>query len=92
MNEKMLSLPFVRVSEMPVGASADLWATSETGNWSADNRAGASYAVALLDYMRERGAPNMLGSVVRAMIDKGHYGGVEVGFLHAVATAAIQVA
>lgn len=62
-----------------------MWAPSETGKWSDDNRKGAHYASELIDFIKEAPARTpMLGHVVRDMVQRGKFGAVEVGFFHLV--------
>ena len=69
----------------------DLWPeTVSLGSADADNALGRDRADELVAYMREHDAPMVLGFVVQAMIERGRFGPVEVGFhnqvsLHAMA-------
>jgi len=80
------SLPFVRAAGDHIES---LWSIEESGDWSADNRLGRAYADACLDYMRQSEFPGFLAHVVRAMVEKKQFGGVEVGFLHFIAIRAV---
>lgn len=65
------------------------WLPSETGNWLADNAQGRQYAAELVDLMATYNSPMMLGHVVKAIAERGKHGGVEVGFFHGIAMAAM---
>ena len=67
----------------------DMWAIVPTGDYSADCEAGAAAAIELQDFMRDHAAPFLLGHVLRGMVAKGRWGGVEVGFARAMAAAAL---
>jgi len=62
----------------------------ETGDWAADNRAGREAAIICIRHMVENGTPNHLCQVVRGMISKGRFGGVEVGFFTAIGIMLIE--
>lgn len=68
----------------------DLWLVQETGDWNRDNAQGRGFADQCVEHMRENDAPMVLGYVVEAMLHKGRYGGVEVGFFHRIAQIAIS--
>lgn len=69
----------------------DLWPeTASLGSAAADNALGRDRANELVAYMRDHDAPMVLGFVVQAMIARGRFGPVEIGFhnqvsLHAMA-------
>lgn len=79
-----LVLPFVRRHTDESG-ELDIWFTLRSGDWAADNAKGREYANACIDYMRHNRAPGFLGHVVKAMIGKAQFGGVEVGFFAYIA-------
>jgi hypothetical protein len=64
-------------------AKRDFWVIPETGDYGVDNGIGHRAAFELVEYMKSAGDGSqfMLGSVVESMIEKGRFGGVEVGFL-----------
>ena len=68
----------------------DYWPLPETGNWSADCAAGRAAGADLLRVMFFQDASPMLGFVVRAMVEKGRFGGVEAGFCQVIAEAVTQ--
>jgi hypothetical protein len=80
-----VTLPFASRTE----SGTDYWTVAETGDWSADNRTGRAHADALVEQMHESGFPGTLAHVVRAMVDHGAVGGVEIGFLNRIAEHAI---
>lgn len=68
----------------------DLWSIAARGNWESQNKAGAVAAEKLIEEMRDDWNPTKLGHVINAMFNKGRFGGVEVGFMHAIALAVIR--
>jgi len=68
----------------------DFWVVKETGDWSVDNRVGEILASELMEAMRASRDPNLLGQCVADMIEHGHFGGIECGFLYAFSWWAIQ--
>ncbi len=74
------TLPFV---VMTLGTPTQLWVPKSAGDYQADNETGKRYADALIAVMREHEAPNLLGQVVKAMVEP--WSGVEVGFMHRIA-------
>lgn len=61
----------------------------ESGDWAADNAAGRELAKQWLREMRDRNAPNLLGAAMKRIAEGGRWGGIEVGFTHAVACSAM---
>jgi hypothetical protein len=66
------------------------WDVVETGDWGKDNRVGRELAAATVARMRENDAPHELGHLMKSLIEKGRYGGVEVGFFLAIALLAMH--
>ena len=75
------NLPFIKLD----GDHIDYWNTEQTGKWNADNQLGHDYAMMLCDCMRAKSSPFLLGHVVKAMINKRRFEGVECGFMHSIA-------
>lgn len=75
---------------LPFADGQDYWPLAESGDWSADNRTGRQAAADLLRVMTFQDAPPLLGFVVKAVMAKGRFGGVEVGFCQAIAEAAVD--
>ena len=61
---------------------ADLWSPEITGNWRIDTSQGKVYADELVAQIRESNNPTILGHLIKSMIGKGSWSGVEVGFFH----------
>lgn len=68
----------------------NFWAIVPTGDYSADCEAGTAAAIELQGFMRDHAAPFVLGHVLRSMVEKGDWSGVEVGFAQAMAQAAVS--
>ena len=66
----------------------DYWTISDTGEWAADNDAGRAAAAELMRVMHFQDAPFLLGHVMKAMVAKGRWSGVETGFAQAIAERA----
>ena len=63
----------------------DLWTPVITGDWSRDCATGRAAAAELTRVMATLESPFMLGYVLRRMVEKGVWGGCEVGFAHEIA-------
>ena len=64
-------------------APANMWAVTETGDWTVDTRTGAKYASELTAFMEEDPCRvPMLGHVIRDMVQRGKFGAIEIGFCH----------
>lgn len=80
------ALPFVQIDEH--GRVASLWDVAPSGDWSADNAAGADFAEALIQLMSAAEMPPILGHVMQAIGRAGAWTGIEVGFCHRIAVGA----
>jgi hypothetical protein len=94
----VFDLPFVaeRKPTKNDPTPVDFWKIEETGSWNQDCQIGKRAAVAAARYMLDRGYSPLLGSIVQSMIQKGRFGGVEVGFLeyfgeHAMRSASSEI-
>jgi len=91
-------LPNVEVVPLPLSCvncktdgSPDLWTPVAVGNWKTDNETGVRHADDVIDRMQQQDHPFLLGHTVKAMIEKGVYGGVEVGFFNHLALRLITM-
>ena len=64
--------------------------TAEPRNYAAACRKGRRLGAAFLNEMAERDFSPALGQVIKTMIDRGRFGGVEIGFLSVIAEASIR--
>ena len=80
-NTSKVSLPFTTTDDGKIC----YWAVEGSGEWGADNATGRGHADALIADMKATDFPGTLAHVVHAMIDRGTFGGVEVGFLNQIA-------
>lgn len=71
-----------------LGADGALWCPERTGSYAEDCKLGRFYAGELLGFIKVTGAHPFLGHVCAA-IPRDSWGGVEVGFLQAIAEAAV---
>ena len=62
----------------------------ESGNYRLDNDRGKQFARDLMQRMSEQEAPFMLGSVAKAIAEKGCFGGIEIGFFHEIAATLLR--
>lgn len=60
----------------------DYWSPDITGDWVTDTAVGKEYADEAVRCIRNKQNPSALGHLIKAMIGKGGYTGVEVGFFH----------
>src|SRR5262249_19872472 len=60
----------------------------ETGHWATDCRLGEAIAKRCADVLRQR--PYLLALIVRDMIARGHYGGLESGFCTTLAETIVS--
>lgn len=83
------SLPFVHdaAPEDPLDEKRCFWRVHPSGELTSDIRRGASFTRHALAYMRRFDFPPLLGWIVRDMIAKGRFDGLEIGFLRLIATA-----
>jgi hypothetical protein len=70
-------LPFASQRE---NGSVNLWDPAEPGEYSEACALGRRYAAELHEHMIVIENPMLLGAVVRAIIDRGKFCGVEAGF------------
>ena len=66
----------------------NLAAVTESGDYGADCLAGRDQAARALNYMNANSCPTMLGHLVEAMIARGRFSGLEVGFFQAISERA----
>lgn len=52
--------------------------------FGAANKIGRDRAAELVEVMRRTATPALLGHTIEAIVRKGNFGGVEVGFFHAL--------
>jgi hypothetical protein len=71
-----------------VGSAAEIWAPARTGEYAKDCQMGRLYARELLQFMQTRGYPPFLGHVFQAMVTRGKFEGVEIGFCNEIALQA----
>lgn len=64
---------------------ADFWAIEATGNYAMDCQRGREAAGELNRAMFFGSCPPLLGSVARAIVAKGNFSGLEVGFFQQIA-------
>lgn len=72
------------------GRRRSLWVVKRTGDYGFDCCLGAELARLTLRVMREQRHSPLLGQIVADMLHGGQFGGVEVGFLHTFAEAAMR--
>lgn len=73
-----------------LGESVDLWpGVSDDLSYSDKNEVGRARAGELVEVMRRTESPALLGHVMQAIAKVGEFGGVEVGFFHALSAELI---
>lgn len=82
-------LPFAepRARERRGALPVSFWTVRATGDQGRDRELGRDLAAKALACMQEERLPALLTWVVRDMVEAGRFGGVEAGFLAAVAEA-----
>jgi hypothetical protein len=73
-----------------LGDRIDLWPDSPGLTYAEQNAEGHERAEQLLQLMRRTDGPAILGHVVEAIMERGNYSGVEVGFFHVLAITLMQ--
>jgi hypothetical protein len=68
----------------------DFWSVQESGNWSRDIATGRAHARDTLRFISEKRAPHALNWIASEMIQKRHFGPVEVGFFHELGTILLR--
>ncbi len=67
------------------GGGATMWSPpSVEGDWAAQCEVGRDLGQQAVDYIRQSDDAAILPSVVRAMVERGSFDGVEVGFFAAI--------
>ena len=63
-----------------------LWRpTCAGGTWGEQNIVGRQCADEMMAYIKKHSCPELLGNIVHSMIERGEYGGIEVGFFLRIA-------
>ena len=66
----------------PYGQKLDYWSPAISLDWSEANAIGRLYGDEAVTWLRTTGNPILLGHILRAIVGKGGFDGVEVGFAH----------
>ena len=78
------------VNDPQYGTVIDYWVPVRTGDWARDNALGRSYARHEIQAMQKSGSTIRLVAIMRAIVSKGHYDGVEAGFVQEVASRVLE--
>lgn len=62
----------------------DHWSPEVTDDWGVDTAQGKVYADEAIAFIRVKQNPTVIGHVIKAMIGRGAWTGVEVGFFHRI--------
>ena len=68
------------------GSGVYYWDVQPSGNWAEDCQVGGEYARIFLNRVRASEPGPILGWIIRDMIQKGQYSGVECGFAQGIAS------
>ena len=68
----------------------NLWQVCPVGDWASNNALGRIYAQEILDVMKLTGSPHLLSQVARAQMVGHTDSGLETGFAHFFAEAALR--
>jgi hypothetical protein len=80
----------VRMDPRPGEFLRDFWSVKESGNWSRDIATGRAHAREALRFMHEERASHVLNWIASEMIQKRHFGPIEVGFFHELGTIMLR--
>ena len=83
-------LPFTAVKKMDGDDTATrlFWHVDETGLWGDDSQLGSEYGRIYVERLRSKMPAPLLGHVVKDMIGRGRFTGIEAGFMSAISMAA----
>ena len=84
----LAALPFVKYDDAT--GALDLWAPDRNGDYGSDCQAGRAFAQAAIEHMVSTAAPILLGNIVKQIIERAQYDGVEVGFFTEISQAAMR--
>ena len=89
---RLQGLPFVSILDPKLhnGLHMDMWSVQPIGDWAANNALGRLYAQEMLAVMKLTGSPHLLSQVARAQIVGHTDSGLETGFAHFFAEAALK--
>jgi len=82
--------PSFMCSQRTYATCVDYWSPKISDDWHDDTVRGRAYADEVIAFIREHRNPTILGHVIKAMIGKGGYTGVEVGFFHRLSDCLID--
>ena len=74
-----------QIDDPQYGSVTDHWVPFRTGDWGRDNTVGRVYARRFIAHVREENCTMMMVSILRTMVQKGVYDGVEAGFMQELA-------
>ena len=66
----------------PYCQKLDYWSPAIISDWPEANAIGSLYGEEAVTWLRTTGNPILLGHILKAIVGKGAFGGVEVGFAH----------
>lgn len=72
--------------------TVDFWCPTITGDWAEDNARGRAYADEAMGRLACHQNPTVLGHIIKSIIGKASWSGVEVGFFHRVSEYLIAYA
>lgn len=73
------------------GDITDIWTPESSGDWATDTAKGKAYAAEAVRHMFFHDMTPVLGFIIKAMIGRGQFGGVEAGFCQGIADNAVSV-
>lgn len=81
-------LSFITNDESREGGGSCFWSVLATGDYGTDVATGRSYALELLDYIRETGDAPILSRLMDSFPSGARRSGIEIGFLTSIGLAA----
>ena len=67
------------------GTVTDFWVPVRTGDWGRDNTIGRVYAQRVIAYVHKENCTSTMTALLRTIVQKGRYDGVEAGFMQELA-------
>ena len=74
-----------QIDDTQYGSVTDHWLPVRTGDWGRDNTVGRVYARRFIGCIQRDTCTLILVAILRTMVQKGRYDGVEAGFMQELA-------
>jgi hypothetical protein len=81
-------LPFTSISKSDQSETRSCWDVRASGLWGDDSKLGLGYGLIYVERLRSPAPAPLLGHIVKDMMRRGKFSGIEAGFLSMVSLAA----